>query len=180
MSEDFLMAIIHGDYSEKEIRTAFSRISSPDLAKHLDSFIMFQGKAQTSRSLSRKWALSVAPEDLRDKLESFIKWQESEDEDVRGLASDLADKIDEDVLIENIASLIGYQELDDEDIRTLASDLALKIDPSKLTDKLDLIETFKKSNNQYVCALATKLIENINGGNDENKIQAIIDLVVFN
>ena len=60
-------------YYEVISLTVFSKISSSDLAKHLDSFIIFQGKARNSRSLSRKWALSIKPEDLNDKLESFIK-----------------------------------------------------------------------------------------------------------
>lgn len=178
MSEDFLMAV--KNYSEKEIRAALSRISSEDLEKHLNSFIAFQGKGCTSRALARKWAFSVEIKHLGPRLESFIEHQYSNDEDVRALARDLADKIDEEVLIENIFLLIDYQGSDDEDVRTLTSDLALKINPDKLIDKLDLIDKIcQESKDQYVCALAAKLVENIQGGTDEDNIQAIIDLVVY-
>lgn len=179
MSEDILTAINRGDFSEREIRLAFSRISSKELAKHLDFFIAFQGKGHSLRSLTRKWALSVSPEDYYDKLEDFIKHQESEDEDVRSLAWDLAERISEDVLIQNIPMLLEYQSFDDEDVRTLTRDLALKIDPDKLLDKFDLIDKVcQEAKNQEVCHLAKVLIKNARGTVNEENVQRIIRLLV--
>ncbi len=179
MSEDVLVAINRGDFSEREIRLAFSRVSSKELANYLDFFIVFQGKGHSLRSLTRKWALSVEPEHLNDKLEDFIKHQISEDEDVRSLAWDLADKISEDVLAENMAMLLEYQAFDDEDVRMLTRDLALKIDPDKLIDKLDLIDSVcQESKNQEVCHLAEKLKNNARGTVSEVNVQKIIDLLV--
>jgi hypothetical protein len=178
MSEDILTAINRGDFSEKEIRLAVSRIPSENLAKYLDFFILFQERIHSLRSLTRKWALSVKQEHLNDKLECFIRHQESEDEDVRSLAWDLADKISEDVLIENISMLLRYQEFDDEDVRSLTWELALKIDPDKLIDKLDLIDSIcQESKNQEVCRLAEKLIKNAKGTIEEENVQTIINLL---
>lgn len=180
MSEDILTAINRGEFSEREIRLAVSQISSEDLARHLDFFIVFQGKGHSLRSLTRKWALSVKPEHLSNKLEDFIRYQESEDEDVRSLAWDLADKISEDVLLENIAMLLQYQDFDDDDVRMLSRDLALKIDPDKLIDKLDLIDSIcQESKNQEVCKLAEKLIKNAKGTINEENVQIIINLLVY-
>lgn len=180
MSEDILAAINRGDFSERELRLALSQISSKDLAGHLDFFITFQGRGHSLRSLTRKWALSINPDDYQDKLEDFIKYQIPEDEDVRSLAWDLADKLSEDVLLENIAMLLEYQSFDDLNVRMLARDLALKIDPDKLIDKLDLIDSIcQESKNQEVCHLAQKLINNAKGTVDEENVQTIINLLVY-
>lgn len=179
MSEDILTAINRGDFSEREIRLAFSRISSKELANYLDFFIVFQGRGHSMRSLTRKWALSVNPEDYSHKLEDFIKHQVSEDEDIRSLAWDLADRLSDDVLVKNINILLEYQSFDDEDVRMLTRDLALKIDPDKLLDKLDLIDNIcQESKNQEICHLAEKLIKNAKGTINEDNVQKIINLLV--
>ncbi len=179
MSEDILNAINRGDFSERELRLALSQISSKDLAKHLDFFITFQGRGHSLRALTRKWALSINPKDYENRLEDLIRYQESEDEDVRSLAWDLADKISEEVLLENISMLLKYYAFDDDDVRTLVRDLALKIDPDKLLDKLDLIDKIcQESRNQEVCHLAGKLIKNAKGTISEDNVQKIINLLV--
>lgn len=179
MSENILTAISRGDFSEREIRLAFSRISSEELATYLDFFISFQGKGHSLRSLTRKWALSIESEHLGKRLECLIRYQESEDEDVRSLSWDLAEKVSEDVLCDNIVNLLEYQAFDDEDVRMLTRDLALKIDPDKLVDKLDLIDNVcQESKNQEVCCLAAKLIRNAKGTVNEVNVQKIIDLLI--
>lgn len=179
MCDDILTAINRGDFTERELRLAFSRISSKDLAGHLDFFITFQGRGHSLRSLTRKWALSLNPKDYEDKLEDLIRHQISEDEDVRSLAWDLADKISEDILLENIAMLLDYYAFDDEDVKTLVRDLALKIDPDKLLDKLDLIDKIcQESKNQATSHLAEKLIKNAYGTISEDNVQKISNLLI--
>ena len=39
MDNDFLVKIVHENYSDEEIKDAFAKISSEDLAKHLDYLI---------------------------------------------------------------------------------------------------------------------------------------------
>ena len=178
MSEDILTAINSGNFSEKEIRLAFSRIPSQELVKQLDFFITFQGKGHSLRSLTRKWALSIDPKHLSEKLEGLIRYQESEDEDIRSLARDLAEKISEEVLLENIAMLLQYQDFDDEDVRILSRDLALKIDPGKLMKVLPLIECILEgSKSQDTFHLADKLIINAKGSIEEGNVKMIMSLI---
>lgn len=175
-----LKEIISGNYSEKEIRTAFLSIASNDLEKHLEAFICSQDTVCKSVKMwSRKLALRVRPECLKtDHLQLFVKYQESNDEDVRWLGIDLAHNILEEVLIENFPYLINSQQSDDEDVRSLTGDLALGINPEKLIDKLDFLKNKKEeSKNQFVCDLCTKLIENIEAPLREDKVWEIVSLI---
>lgn len=176
-----LKEIIHGGYTEKEIRKAFTEIASTDLVNHLEAFICSQDTTSRSvKMLSRKLALSISPKCLTSEhLQMFIKYQESEDEDVRWLAIDLASNVLEEILLENLPSLIDYQESDDNDVRTLTNDLALSIDPDKLIDKLDFLEQkLEESRNQLVSVLITKLIENATAVVREDKVAEIINMII--
>lgn len=175
-----LKEIIGGNYSEKEIRAAFLSIASVDLEKHLEAFICSQDTVCKSVKMwARKLALRVNPECLTSEhLKMFIRYQESNDEDVRWLGIDLAHNILEEVIMENFPYLIDCQESDDEDVRSLTGDLVLGIDPDKLTDRLDFLKKRKEeSKNQFVCDLTSKLIENIQAPLREEKVSEIIDFI---
>jgi hypothetical protein len=175
-----LRELVTGDFNEREIREAFSQLSSSNLKQRLDTLILCQDSvSRTAKMLSRQLALSIKSEDLKDELHLFIKHQESNDEDVRWLAIDLANNIEETVLIKNIEALIDYQESDDEDVRLLASDLALKIHPDKLVDKLDYFhQKCEESKNQLVCDLVNKLIKNASEKTRTEKVTEIIEMIL--
>lgn len=175
-----LKDVVIGDFNEREIREAFSKISSDNLEQYLDTLIRAQDTTSRQlKMLSRNLALRVEPKDLQHRLHDFIKYQESEDEDVRWLAIDLANNIEENVLVENLEALIDYQADDDSDVVLLASDLIFKINPDKLVDKLDFLQQkCEESKNQTICTLITKLINNINDPVREERVQEIVEMIL--
>jgi len=180
MDNDFLVKIVHENYSDEEIKDAFAKISSEDLAKHLDYLILSLEVSRATMDWAKVLISKIEKKDVKGRLVDFIEYQRSEDHDIREVTASLAyNKIDEQELIDNFDILVDYPEPSDEDVQKLTSDLALSINPQKLKDRINFLREKENSKNADVRKLAERLIKNISIPPCPKKTMEIVEMIIF-
>ena len=179
MDNDFLVTIVRNSYSDEETKAAFAKISSEDLAKHLDYLILSLEVSRATMVWAKVLISKIERKDVKGRLLDFIEYQRSEDRDIREVTASLAhSRIDEQELIDNFEVLVDYPEPSDEDVQKLTFDLALSIDPQKIKDKIDFLKEKELSKNTDVRKLAERLIRNIDVPPCPEKIREIVEMIL--
>ena len=179
MDNDFLVTIVHNSYSDEETKAAFAKISSEDLAKHLDYLISSLEVSRVTMTWAKVLISKIENKDVKGRLLDFIEYQRSDDPHIREVTAYLANnKIDEQELIYNFELLVDYPEPSDEDVQKLTSDLALSIDPQKIKDKIDFLREKALSKNADVRKLAERLIKNVDIPPCPHKTQEIVEMIL--